>query len=571
MKAQHTLIRLAAIAAGALALLPATASAGIWTPVASGTTADITAVDYVGAGNLVYGTSGGQILKNGSSTKPADAFSINDIAFNPAGTIGLAVANGGRLWRSTNSGDSWSPVAVSTINLSSPCTGNPNPGGAVAPSGNLTGVSWGNDSTAYIVGSDRGMVLKTTNSGANWSETSRQADGSCRVGNSSDLLTDVDAVTDQLVWIVGDGFGQRWISSNGITSTAALFNSTAANCFDKRPRVAVDHDNPNRSFVVDRCDGRLQLGFSEDGGDNYEIGLEYLAGDDSSLRGLNGIAIAGSSALAVGNAGAILVSNDGRTAYFQPADGIGRTNDWLSTDKLDAANAVVVGKSGQMITSTTANAIPDVVAPAGTVSGPTTATAGTPVTYTANVADNAGGSGIDPAGFAWSATGVPTATGNPVTLTFPSAGSYTVRVSFKDLAGNAATASISVQVTAPPVVKPPPPVNPVKTATASVPGAKISFGVPNTCVKAGSTFKVTLTWKKQKRKGNKFVKVRRADFYIGKKRVKIDKKAPFTQTLTVKAGTKAGSTITVKARAFVKVTKGKSPTKSISSKVKVCS
>ena len=117
----------------------------------------------------------------------------------------------------------------------------------------------------------------------------------------------------------------------------------------------------------------------------------------------------------------------------------------------------------------------------------------------------------------------------------------------------------------------PTPVSPIKTATASVPGAKISFGVPNSCVKAGSTFKVTLTWKKQKRKGNKFVKVRRADFYIGSKRVKIDKKAPFTQTLKVKAGTKAGSTITVKARAYVKVTKGKSPTKSISSKIKVCS
>jgi hypothetical protein len=143
-----------------------------------------------------------------------------------------------------------------------------------------------------------------------------------------------------------------------------------------------------------------------------------------------------------------------------------------------------------------------------------------------------------------------------------------VAVSFKDLSGNAATASLSVTVTAPVV---PPPVKPIKTTTASVPGAKISFGVPNTCVKAGSTFKVTLTWKKQKRKGNKFVKVRRADFYIGTKRAKIDKKAPFTQTLKVTASTKKGSTITVKARAYIKVTKGKSPTKSISSKIKVCS
>ena len=86
----------------------------------------------------------------------------------------------------------------------------------------------------------------------------------------------------------------------------------------------------------------------------------------------------------------------------------------------------------------------------------------------------------------------------------------------------------------------------------------------------GQTFTVTLTWKKQKRKGNRFVKVRRADFYIGRTRVKIDKTAPFRQTLRVKAGTKPGSTVTVKARAFIKVKRGKSPTKSISSSVRVC-
>jgi hypothetical protein len=83
-----------------------------------------------------------------------------------------------------------------------------------------------------------------------------------------------------------------------------------------------------------------------------------------------------------------------------------------------------------------------------------------------------GASGIDPAGFAWSAQGVPPAGGNPATFTFPSPGFYLVTVNFKDLAGNTATASLSV---------------------------------------------------------------------------------------------------TVKARAYVKVTKGKSPTKSISSKIKVCS
>ena len=120
----------------------------------------------------------------------------------------------------------------------------------------------------------------------------------------------------------------------------------------------------------------------------------------------------------------------------------------------------------------------------------------------------------------------------------------------------------------PPVVAPP--ANLVKNTTVSVPGASITFGVPRSCVKPGSKFKVRLTWKRKKRKGNLFVKVRRADFYIGTKRVKIDTKAPFVQTLTVTAGSKSGATIRLRARAFIKVKRGKSPKKSIFATIKVC-
>ena len=129
----------------------------------------------------------------------------------------------------------------------------------------------------------------------------------------------------------------------------------------------------------------------------------------------------------------------------------------------------------------------------------------------------------------------------------------------------------------PPVAPPPPPPPPpvaatsvVKNTTVTVPGATITFGVPRGCVPAGSKFKVRLTWKRKKRKGNLFVKVRRADFYIGTKRVKIDRVAPFTQTLTVKAGSKSGATIRLRARAFNKVKRGKSPTKSIRATIRVC-
>lgn len=575
MKAQHTLIRLAVIAAGALAAVPGTASAGIWTPTASGTTENITAVDYQAPDRLVYATANGKIFKNATQQFSAPGISFNDLAMNPSGTAGVAVANGGKLYRFN--GAAWSLIALTNASYTdgTPCNGGGGPlPKTFTPTGNLTAVAWSSDTTAYVTSADRGVVLKTINGGATWNDASRQNDGNCFVDGSSSTVTDVKTVpgTD-VVWFVDDGFGARHVSTNGLASSALRQADSSVNCPGRRPQLALDTDNPNRSFVVDRCDGGLVFGFGEDGGATYELSPEYLAGEGNSMTGLNDVAIAGGSALAVGNGGAILVSNNGRDAYFQRADGGDTTNDWMAADKFDANHAAIGGRGGRLLLSDIATTTPDVIAPQGTISGPVTVTAGVAAAFTANVTD-AGGSGIDPASFVWTATGVPTATGNPATLTFPSAGYYSVKVDFKDLAGNAATASIAVIVNAPPLTKAPPPVippKPIKTTSASVPGAKINLGVPNTCVKAGSTFKVTLTWKKQKRKGNKFVKVRRADFYIGSKRVKIDKKAPFTQTLTVKAGTKAGSTVTVKARAFVKVTKGKSPTKSISSKVKVCS
>lgn len=573
----NALRRLALAATAVLSLLvpAAPAAAGIWSPIASGTTADITAVDYVAPGAIVYGTAGGQLMKGGVVKDSTNlGLAVNDIAFNPSGTVGLATLNGGKLMRTTNGGETWSPVSLATATRTSasPCTGAATVAGA--PTGNLTAVSWGDDGTAYVVGTDKGMVLKTVNGGSTWTDASRQNDGTCRVGDSGHVLNDVEAVSANVVYVLSNYFGERYFSADGIATTATHQNETAVNCYNEAARLAVDRNGPNRIWVVDACASNLSFGFSANSGSSFDFSVTFPNGDAYALTGLNGIDAAGGSALAVGNGGAIAVDLDGPTAYFQRADGADATTAWLAVSKLDAGRAVVAGRGGRMVVSTTADAIPDLVAPAGTVTGPTTATAGVPATYTANVADNAGGSGIDPASFAWSATGVPAATGNPATLTFPSAGFYTVNVAFKDLAGNSGTASLGVTVGAPikgPAPAPTPtPVARTKTATATVPGARISLGVPNACVAPGQTFKVTLTWKKQKRKGNRFVKVRRADFYVGAKRVKIDRKAPFTQTLKVKAGTRSGSTVTVKARAYIKVSKGKSPTKSIKTTVKVC-
>lgn len=63
----------------------------------------------------------------------------------------------------------------------------------------------------------------------------------------------------------------------------------------------------------------------------------------------------------------------------------------------------------------------------------------------------------------------------------------------------------------------------------------------------------------------------RTDFYVGRKVVRKDRKAPFVHTQTISAGATAGSTVTVRARAFIKVKRGRGPKKSISTTVRVCS
>jgi hypothetical protein len=147
------------------------------------------------------------------------------------------------------------------------------------------------------------------------------------------------------------------------------------------------------------------------------------------------------------------------------------------------------------------------------------------VTYTANVADDAGGSGIDPAGFAWSAAGSPDATGTPVTVRFPSAGFYTLKVTFRDLAGNSNEATLSVNVgAAKPAATP-------GTATKTVSGGTITLTTVRKCVATGK--RLSAAFKFKKRKGSK-TKVLKVEFFIDGKRKKTDRRAPYRQKLSTK-------------------------------------
>ena len=89
--------------------------------------------------------------------------------------------------------------------------------------------------------------------------------------------------------------------------------------------------------------------------------------------------------------------------------------------------------------------------------------------------------------------------------------------------------------------------------------ADYTLGVPRDCVQPGQRFRVTLKWKRKKRKGSLFVKVNRTDFYLATKVVKKDTKVPYVHTYTVLVTQPRGSAINLRARAFIKVRRGKAP------------
>lgn len=165
------------------------------------------------------------------------------------------------------------------------------------------------------------------------------------------------------------------------------------------------------------------------------------------------------------------------------------------------------------------------------------------------------------------------------TATFPEGGpadnawagaSSTVRFDWTSTADEPAAPAAPQGPGAAPPAAPASSGSPTRTASATVPGAIVRLTLPSGCVRRGGSFRATLRWKRVKRTGNVFVKVRRADFLVNGRRVLVDRRAPFAARFKIPYSAVAGSTLTVRARAYIEVRRGKSPRKSIRATVRVC-
>ncbi|HEY2320213.1 MAG TPA: hypothetical protein VGH67_18035 [Solirubrobacteraceae bacterium] len=466
------------VALFALLITASTAQAAtIWTPVASGTTSTITSIVYQSPTRFWYATSSGTIaFWNGSAfvagTGVTPGENFVDLAFQPGGSVGYAVTGNGHVWHSTDAGASWTEITPNP-GTRSDCSNTSGPGAE----SELNAVQWANATTVFLVGNNS-TILRSLNADVatpTFTEINKVVTGTCAVQNEIFLENFTDATflptNPANAFFVAQDFGRLYQSSNAL-SVSVSGNKTGndtVNSFNGNPRLAQDAGNPNRLWVVDHesggggC-GTLCLEVSTDEGNTSTTAT--FPNDSNVTGGLYDISSQGGVEVTAGSGGEIFTSIDGTNFYKQPADGALATENWRSEAAYDAAHAAVGGENGALAVTAAANTIPDIIAPTGSISGPKTVTSGKATTYTAVLADNAGGSGINPASITWTAPGFAAQHGGSATYAFPSGiGEVTLTVAFADNAGNTGTATLNVTVNNAPPPGPPSGSKPVTTST----------------------------------------------------------------------------------------------------------
>ena len=408
---------------------------------------------------------------------------ITDIEFQPGGNLGLAVGTNGKVLR-TLDGTTWTAVTLPALSSATGVSCN-----STAAAGDLDSIRFAGGGRAFIFG--QGAQLARSPAAAPNAATvgapGTWVDGN-KNGTSCFADKDIDDaffLTEEIGYLISRDFGAVRFTDNHLTTTASSKPADAGNGFQTRRRVAGDAANPNRMWSV--APSGTGGSYYEATQDGWATTSKWDIPNDSALPSTTkfyDIAASGGTVLTAGDAGGVLHSIDGANFYADGAPSPLATADWRAVDLASAGDGAIGGRNGALAVTTAANTIPDIVAPTGTIAGPSSAVAGQAVTFSAAVADNAGGSGIDNGGFAWTAEGTAGGNGPSVALTFPSAGFYTVRLSFRDLAGNTATATKSLSVSAPSA---PADTRPLPTFTLSGKGngatAKVSKGKVKVVVK----------------------------------------------------------------------------------------
>jgi photosystem II stability/assembly factor-like uncharacterized protein len=440
----------------AMVIAPATAAqaASLWTQLPTGTSETISAVAWPTANEIVFATVGGHIFHetapgvfSQSVLSATNLLGFTDLAMSPDGTKGVAVGQSGALYYSTNSGATWTKNTATTDYPASVACGDT----ALAQTpliDNLYSAQFADNSTVYVTGAHRD-VLKSTDGGVSFTEVNRIN----VAGTIQCNLVDNDDVTDSQWLDANNGylicryFGDYFLTTDGFSTTLGTRKGEATNSYMGPVELALNKSDPTHAWAVNGDTGVGTLGFTytTDGGMTWTP-VVY----DGHQVALRDISNSGTTVVAVGDGGDIYTSPDGVHFYRQVAAAPYSANNWRTVAVLNGTDAVVGGANGVLVVTTRANQTPDTTAPTGTISGPTKLNVGQFGTYTAHVSDNPGGSGIDTTSLTWSTTGLPNQSGPSASFAFSTTGTHTITLGFRDLAGNANTATISVKVGVPP-------------------------------------------------------------------------------------------------------------------------
>lgn len=530
----------------ALGSAPAGARIPAWTEVASGTTDTITAIEYQADDRLWFATGNGKIFQRvgGAFVQRLDAPGVvfTDLEFQPgAGTVGLAVGTNGSVYRSADAGATWANVnpGATPIPSSKPdCS-------ASAPLGDVGKVAFARSDVAYLFGGP-GQIARS--SGANvgaagsWTDANRDTAPNpdvCRLQSDSPVTGAVFVAGSDPIrgYFQTTNFGELFFTGDNLAGTPVKKNS-GLNGFETAHRIVADPANPNRQWgiSVDQGGNGSYYKRTEDG---WSTSLDWKEGNPSKRQPAStfDITARGGTVLSAGSAGQIRNSVDGATFFFVD-DAALPTQDWRSVGLASATKGAVGGTNGKLVLTDQADSVPDLVPPTGTISGPDSTTANAPATFDAVVADEQGGSGIDPASLQWTVTGLPGQSGPRATFTFPQPGAYAVKLTFRDLDGNAAEATKSVTVGAA--------VLPAATLPSKAPAVKAKrkggklrikvsgrIGLPTGVSKAaGCSGKVKIALKRKSKK-------------LGSGTAKVTKSCHYSKTISVRRS-KVGRAKTLK-------------------------